>query len=302
MKEVALTKVGGQKVKSGRCDLLDSDVENMSKGVTPGEWIILINNKSGNRYLGFVNPAVLAPEASIRIVEEITEGNKVNDYSQEFILKIINNNIQEAINYRNKFGRLTDGCRLIYGEMDRLPGLIVDKFQRNILIQINTAGLNKFRFEIKHMIQEKFSNHTVYLYDNEKYRKSESLPIFNENVDFPDKLIVKENDLIIKVPTANMQKIGYYYDHRINRAKMCEWIKQANTNLSSGLDLFSYVGSWGLNMLKAGLQNVRFVDQAQMEQVIEENLNFNFANKDKSADYIRTDVFKFLDAEQQNAK
>ena len=115
--------------------------------------------------------------------------------------------------------------RLIYGINDSLPGLIVDKYKKYILIQINTAGLDRFRDLIKKTIKEKNQNHEVLFYDNEEYRKAEALPIHERDL-LRDDLEVIENGLQYKIPKLAMQKVGYYYDHRENRKKLRSLIER----------------------------------------------------------------------------
>jgi 23S rRNA (cytosine1962-C5)-methyltransferase len=70
-------------------------------------------------------------------------------------------------------------------------------------------------------------------------------------------------------------------------------VKELNVSKKTGLDLFSYVGSWGLHLLKAGVEQVDFVDQGDMDQSLKKNLELNsFLNR---GNFIRKDVFKFLD-------
>ncbi len=184
------------------------------------------------------------------------------------------------------------GARLVYGTNDSLPGLIVDKYKKNILIQINTAGFDRFRDLIKSIFTKVFATHEVVFYDNVEYRKAEVLPIHNKEGIAGD-LEVEENGIKYKIPKSVMQKIGYYYDHRENRTRIKNLLFRINVSKENGLDLFSYVGSWGLHLLSAGVKTVDFVDQGQMQEAIENNLALNsFYHR---GTFIRADVFKFLD-------
>jgi len=148
-----------------------------------------------------------------------------------------------------------DGCRLVYGISDSLPGLIVDKYEKYILIQVNTAGLDRFRNLIRSTIRSLFVSHEIIFYDNEEYRKAEVLPTHDKE-EIVNDLEVLENGIHYKIPKNVMQKIGYYYDHRENRARLKSLLLRLNIKKEKGLDLFSYVGSWGLHLLSAGLSSV----------------------------------------------
>ena len=114
-----------------------------------------------------------------------------------------------------------------------------------------------------------------YFLDDRKFREEEGMPIF-ENNDIPEQVEISENGIKYKISKEVMQKNGYYFDHRLNRSKAAKLLTQ-NTTLRNGkaVDLFSYVGSWGLNLIKEGCSHVEFVDQGDFSIDIEENLKIN---------------------------
>ena len=125
------------------------------------------------------------------------------------------------------------------------------------------------------------------------------LPIYDKKI-IEEDLEILENNIKYLIPKTVMQKIGYYYDHRENREKLKKLISRMNLKRELGLDLFSYVGSWGLHLLSAGIRKVDFVDQANMESVVLENLKLNgFHDRGQ---FIRSDVFKFLDKSIEEKK
>jgi 23S rRNA (cytosine1962-C5)-methyltransferase len=95
-----------------------------------------------------------------------------------------------------------------------------------------------------------------------------------------------------------MQKIGYYYDHRMCRNMLSTILDSYNQKLQYGLDLFCYVGSWGLTMLKGPVQEVEFVDQGDFEESVTRNVAKNKINK--KIKFTRKDVFKFLESAEKN--
>ena len=213
--------------------------------------------------------------------------------------EIIISNLEVAFRFRDYLKDYSNGARLVYGMNDSLPGIIVDKYQKYIFAQINTAGMDRFRDLIKSEIEKKYPEQKVLFFDNQDYRKAEVLPIHEPEKNSED-LDVLENGIQYKIPQAVMQKIGYYYDHRENRNKLASLLKRTTFSKKNGLDLFSYVGSWGLHMISAGVENVEFVDQGNMEAVTLSNLELNnFQGKGK---FIRSDVFKFLDAAHASDK
>lgn len=279
------------KVLRGERELSEKDVKEIPKGLIPGEWICVADSTAQKKYIAYVNPN---PDIFFKIkISKATEWTFSTTLLENKVAEdVIAELLEASIKKRELFLDYQDGCRLVYGISDSLPGLIVDKYKKYILVQVNTAGLDRFRDLIRSTIKKFFIGHEVVFYDNEEYRKNEVLPT-HEKESIESDLEVLENGLYYKIPKSVMQKIGYYYDHRENRARLKSLLLRLNIKKEKGLDLFSYVGSWGLHMLSAGLSFVEFVDQGQMQSAIEGNLELNnFSGKGR---FVRADVFKFLD-------
>lgn len=291
MKTLQLLSKCSMKVQREQRELSEKDVEEIPKGIIPGEWVCLVDPSAQKKYIAYINPNTdLFFKIKILKSVEWTFDTSVleSKMAEEVIAELLNSSFRK----REVFLDYQDGCRLVYGASDCLPGLIVDKYKKYILVQVNTAGLDRFRGVIRSTIKNYFEKHEVVFYDNEEYRKAEVLPI-HEKESIAEELEILENGLHYRIPKAVMQKIGYYYDHRENRARLKSLLQRLNVKKDSGLDLFSYVGSWGLHLLSAGVSYVEFVDQGQMENAILGNLKLNhFSDKGR---FVRSDVFKFLD-------
>lgn len=265
----------------------------MPKGLRPGEWVIIEDQQAKKNYIAYINPYAES-FYKIKILKEDVQ-KKVNVKTDEETLakEIIIEHLQTAFRKRDFFLDYNHGARLVYGMNDALPGIIVDKYQKYIFAQINTAGMDRFRDLIKGEIIRRYPDQKVLFFDNPEYRKAEVLPI-HEPEKINEDLDVLENGLKYKITQQVMQKIGYYYDHRENRSKLANLLKRTAFAKKTGLDLFSYVGSWGLHMLSAGVEHVEFVDQGNMEEVTTNHLKMNgFEGRGK---FTRSDVFKFIDA------
>lgn len=295
MKNINLLKQGGLKIREMNYDLLQRDVEEIPKSCIPGEWVILSNSKFELYYLAYVNTIVEAPNPQIRVVQEVDKreaGSFLKGEESEVAREKIAILIKQSIERRRYFSAFDGGARLVYGAQDFLPGLIVDEYRKVVLVQINTAGLDRFRDLIKELLTEYCPGKRVILFDNEAYRKNEVLPSFQTEV-LQEDLDISENGLELTVPAGVIQKIGYYYDHRSNRKRLENLLQGLSKSLTSGIDLFSYVGSWGLHMLRAGVKRVDFVDQGDFAKAIDINLEQNgFGGK---GEFHRVDVFKFVD-------
>jgi 23S rRNA (cytosine1962-C5)-methyltransferase len=294
-----LQNKSSSKVNRGERELSEKDLLEMPKGLRPGEWFILEDQLAKKNYIAYINP-YSESFYKIKILSE-DSGKKYNPKSDEEVVakEIIVQNLREAFKRRDFLSDYQTGARIVYGMNDTLPGIIVDKYEKYIFAQINTAGMDRFRDLIKSEIEMKYPAQKVLFFDNVEYRKSEVLPI-HEPEKISEDLDIVENNLRYKIPQSVVQKIGYYYDHRENREKLSNLLKRTTFTKKSGLDLFSYVGSWGLHMLKAGVEKVEFVDQGNMEATTLNHLELNGFKGQGS--FVRSDVFKFLDAAQAEGK
>ena len=282
MKEFILSKSGAQKIRNLSSFLSVLDIEDSVNSTTPGQWVYFNNTKTKQKYLGFVNKLCQDKGRAISICSEVNS-------SIESIEKFIYLKIQNAYEYRSKLYK--ESSRLFFGKSDDLPGLIVDEYENIVLIQINSSGIDFYRDEIKKIYKD-LTNKEAVLLDNKSYRSVEGLPDYEADL-LPDMIEIIENDLKYTLNSKSLQKVGYYYDHRVNRDKLYNWIKEQDMKSSKGVDLFSYIGSWGMHLLKAGVKAVDFVDQGDFSEDI--NINSKLNNFDGKIEFHRSDVFKFLD-------
>lgn len=291
LKTLKLKASSSHKLLKNEKELSSKDIEEIPKSITPGEWILIIDEVQKRKYLSYMNPHSES-FFNIKVIKPYPIEWKSDLSETDLALSVITEVIEKAISKRKIFSTYINGGRLVYGNADSLPGLIVDMYKKYILIQINTAGLDRFRNEIQNIFAKNFQDKKAILFDNVEYRKFEILPTYeNEKID--EDLEVIENDIKYLISKDSLQKIGFYYDHRENRLKLKRKILELNINKENGLDLFSYVGSWGLHLLSAGVKHVEFVDQGNMEKSIQKNLELNNF-KDRGV-FTRKDVFKYLD-------
>jgi 23S rRNA (cytosine1962-C5)-methyltransferase len=284
LQEIELSKEGSLKTHKGLTELYYGDLARDIKFAIPGEWVYFKDIKKNIKYLGYVNPLVGNGTICGHVLKEVN----TNIESEIAVLRQL---IDRAIIKRKLFKGYEDNSRLVYGDADGLPGLLIDSYVNYVIIQINTAGIDRFRRPIKDYISSMFADKAVIFLDNPKYRENEMLPYYNdEKIEKP--IEVFENNLKFKVLVKSLQKVGYYYDHRENRRRVRELIESISIEKNNALDLFCYVGSWGLNLLYAGVKNVDFVDQGDFEENIEINLEIN---KYKGrGQFQRANVFEYL--------
>ncbi|EXJ10547.1 MULTISPECIES: class I SAM-dependent rRNA methyltransferase [Nitrincola] len=168
----------------------------------------------------------------------------------------------------------SENCyRLVYGESDGLPGLVIDRFYDIFVVQISTAGMERVKADIVDALNKVFTPQAILLRNDGKMRALEGLDSYVEVVqgEVPELAPLSENGVSLVAPVLDGQKTGWFYDHRENRARMMSLVKGKRV-----LDLFSYVGGWGAQALAAGASEVICVDASQTAlDVAAENARLN---------------------------
>lgn len=291
MRSLVLSKSGINKFRSHQFELKASDFEDSIKSLPPGEWC-LMQIGPGEVGVGFVNPLIDDKYTCAQVVSKIPI-DEIKTFSVE---KFIAGKIIKAHAKRKRISGYEKNSRLFYGVSDGLPGLIIDQFENAGIIQINTAGIDRYREEIKKVVSALMDS-PAYFLDNSKYREKESLPTYTVET-LPD-LNVLENGLKYKIRSEVLQKVGFYYDHRENRYQLMNMISRMTSKPVLGVDLFSYAGAWGMSALKAGVKEVHFVDQGNFNVEVEGALKLN--GFEKQGTFHRSDVFKYLDESIQKS-
>lgn len=287
--KVKLSQNGAKKILKRNYELYKNDFDQSLKSLTPGQWCAFEIEQKQKVFFGYINPHVQDNRPLAYIVTE-----SIIEDPWSFIEKKLDVSLARR---SNVFG-YGDNARLVYGKQDSLPGLIVDGYRNCVFIQINTAGIDQFRENIQKYFERNFPAKEILFLDNESYRKGEGLPFYElENLKI-DSIDVVENELNYSVRINKKQKIGYYYDHRINRVKAQQSLKFLQRKHLTALDLFCYIGSWGMNLLKSDVEHVTFVDQGDFEYEIQKNLKLNGFSE--QGIFERSDVFGYL--KQKKAK
>lgn len=147
--------------------------------------------------------------------------------------------------------------RLIYGDSDLLPGLVVDRFGNYLVVQIASAGMENVKAEIVEALVQVLKPVGVLLSNEHSARALENLPEYTEIAygEVPETVELIENGARFMAPVHGGQKTGWFYDHRINRAQLQQYVAGKRV-----LDVFSYIGGWGIQAAMAGASEVYCVD------------------------------------------
>ncbi len=156
---------------------------------------------------------------------------------------------------RQRFGQ--PYYRLAFGDSDGLPGLVVDRFGSTAVVQISVAGMEALHDDIRQILEREHRIDRVIFRNDAKLRETEGLPTLAADESGPDLLRVEENGVAFEVSASGGQKTGWFYDHRLNRAALRPYVQGARV-----LDVFSYVGGWGIQAAVFGAAAVTCVDSS----------------------------------------
>lgn len=181
--------------------------------------------------------------------------------------------------------------RLVWSEADRLPGLVIDRYDDVLVVQANTAGMDLLMPEILAALDEILAPKTVLLRNDNSGRTLENLPLessFARGDLGGAPIQVIENGVNFLADPAGGQKTGWFYDHRENRARVAALAKGRRV-----LDAYSYLGGFGIQAAVAGASRVVCVDRSEpalglAQQSAELN---NVADR---CEFVRNDCFHHL--------
>ena len=176
--------------------------------------------------------------------------------------KFYDEKIQAAYDLRKLHYSIKDSYRLVYGEADFIPGLIVERYvdvNKNVylVVQFSTLSCEVFRKEILHALRKIVKPYGIYEKSDAPSREKEGLKLRScwDGEVRDEKITIRENDVLIEVDLVNGQKTGYFLDQKDNRRVV--------GSLAQGkrvLDTFTHTGAFGLNCVKGGAKEVIAVD------------------------------------------
>jgi len=150
--------------------------------------------------------------------------------------------------------------RLVYGESDGLPGLVIDRYGSACVVQIGTAGMEKLKSQIQQALEQVLGCEALLFKNDSSARDMEGLPSYVEaatgKLDALGQVV--EDGLEFRAPLAEGQKTGWFFDQAANRRSLVKYIRQG----ARVLDVFSYVGAWGVRAAHSGAREVLCVDSS----------------------------------------
>jgi 23S rRNA (cytosine1962-C5)-methyltransferase len=163
--------------------------------------------------------------------------------------------------------------RLVYGDSDTLPGIVIDRFGDILVLQLNNDGLERYRESLLAALVELLQPRGILLRADSRSRREQGLATESELIygAVPQQVALQENGVQFLAPVYTGQKTGWFYDHRMARARLAAWVKN-----KSVLDVYSYIGGWGIQAAAFGASAVCCVDSsAQALEGVEANARLN---------------------------
>ena len=150
--------------------------------------------------------------------------------------------------------------RLVYGESDGLPGLVVDRYGSSCVAQIGTAGMERLKPQIQEALMQVVKCDALLFKNDSAAREMEGLPSYVEAAkgSFDAPALVVEDELEFQAPLLEGQKTGWFFDQAANRRALSKYVAAG----ARVLDVFSYVGAWGIRAAHHGAREVTCVDSS----------------------------------------
>lgn len=255
-----------KKLLQGHPWVYGNEIERVEGEIEDGGLVMVVDFRGRYMGTGFYNSKSLI---TVRLLTHRQE--KITD-------ELIASRVKAACDYRrfvmNRPG--TDSCRLIYGEADRLPGVIADRFGGVIVLQVLALGMERFTQTIADALLACEKPDCLLLQNDDAIRRKEGMECFTRVLygTLPEENIIHENGVKLAVDVLGGQKTGYFLDQKDNHLFVRQFCKDARV-----LDCFSYIGAFALNAAAAGAKEVTAVDISEAAvQLIEKNAALNGAD------------------------
>ncbi len=280
---VRLKRGEGRILKGGGAWIYDNEIERVIGECENGDLVTVEDFDGYGLGTGFIN-------RNSTIMVRMMSRKRGQEIDEDFLEQ----RVREAIRYRKKVVDM-ESCRLIFGEADFLPGIVVDKFADVLVVQSLAMGIDRWKeviIEKCRLVLEEYGMKVrgVYERSDAKVREQEGMERRKGFIgeEFPTKVLIQENGVKYYVDIAEGQKTGFFLDQKYNRLAIQKLCKGGRV-----LDCFTHTGSFALNAAVAGAEEVLGVDASALgvEQA-RENAALN--GMDGRVQFICADVFELL--------
>ena len=286
-----LKKGEGRSLKAGGPWVYDNEIASILGSFENGDMVIVHDFDGYPLGRGFINTN---SKIRIRMMTRKSE----QEIDEEFLRK----RVRDAWEYRKKTVD-TSSCRVIFGEADFLPGLVVDKFSDVLVVQSLALGIDRLKGKILELLREEMARdgvviRGVYERSDAKVRRQEGMELVKGFIGepFDTKVEICENGVKYLVDVEDGQKTGFFLDQKYNRLAIQRLCRDAEV-----LDCFTHTGSFALNAGIAGAKSVLGVDASELAvEQARENAALNGLSE--TVKFVCEDVFELLPRLEEQGK
>lgn len=244
MTKIVLRRKIAQRIANGHPWIFGNEVDKIIGDVNAGDIVDVYYADDKFCGRGYINPK---SQIVVRLLTRKKE--EIND--DFFYSRIL-----QSWNYRKKIGYV-ENCRLIFGEADEMPALIIDKFNDYFVLQTLSYGMDSFKPAIIKALNKIFSPKGIYERNDVPVRELEGLQQIKGflSAPFDTNIVIKENGLKFNVDIENGQKTGYFLDQQDNRRAIQHIVKDADV-----LGAFTYTGTFEIHAAHYGAKSVLGID------------------------------------------
>ena len=269
---VTLRKGAGRTLKQGGPWIYDNEIESIMGSFEDGD-IVLVHDFDGYPLgRGFIN-------RNSKLTVRMMTRNRDTEINEEFIRM----RVQNAWEYRKKVMDDISSCRVIFGEADFLPGIVVDKFADVLVVESLALGIDRFKVMIVDILKELMEKDGIHI--RGVYERSDAKVREQEGM---ERVEIVENGVRYYVDVKDGQKTGFFLDQKYNRRAVAKLCKGARV-----LDCFTHTGSFALNAGIAGAEHVTGVDASELG-VAQARENAALNGLEDRVEFICKDVFDLL--------
>ena len=281
---VTLKKGEGRTLKQGGLWIYDNEIESIMGSFEDGDIVIVRDFDGYPMGRGFIN-------RNSKLIVRMMTRDRDTLVDEAFIRMRVKN----AWEYRKKVMDDISSCRVIFGEADFLPGLVVDKFADVLVVESLALGIDRFKEMIVEILKELMEAdgihiRGVYERSDAKVRELEGMERYKGFIGepFDTKVEIVENGVHYYVDVKDGQKTGFFLDQKYNRRAVAGLCKGARV-----LDCFTHTGSFALNAGLAGAEHVTGVDASELG-VAQARENAALNGLQDTVEFVCADVFDLL--------
>ena len=278
MSKVYLKRKIALRIANGHPWIFNNEVETIEGEVNGGDTVEVFTHDKKFLGKGYINP-------KSQILVRLLTREKNEEINENFFLT----RIRQCWEYRKKLG-YTENCRLVFGEADGMPQLIIDKFNDYFVIQTLALGIDKWKPAIVNALNQVFRPKGIYERNDVPVRELEGLPQQKGflSAPFDTKIIITENGLNFHVDIENGQKTGYFLDQRDNRRSIQHIVRGADV-----LGSFTYTGTFEIHAAHYGAKSVMGIDISE-NAVLQATKNAQLTGVENICRFVAANAFDVL--------